>query len=155
MSDHPVCGGSVGFADFLLMPQPPLLCEQKKALEEFVAARGTPTGPWVALLRSPEVMTRARALSDYLRFKSVLPHDGPPVDAAVRVERPLSTRSERRAETRHCEGDRGGPAPGAHGARTRKSFTTFAWNCIEIKVSATPLMLGQRQNSVSKRLSTR
>ena len=47
--------------------------EQKKALAEFVAARGQPTGPWVALLRSPEVMSRARALSDYLRFKSVLP----------------------------------------------------------------------------------
>ena len=29
--------------------------DQKKALEEFVAARGTPTGPWVALLRSPDV----------------------------------------------------------------------------------------------------
>ena len=47
-------------------------CESK-ALEDFLAARGTPTGPWVALLRSPDVMTRARALSDYLRFKSVLP----------------------------------------------------------------------------------
>ena len=55
------------------IPADKMTNDQKKALEEFVAARGTPTGPWVALLRSPDVMTRARALSDYLRFKSVLP----------------------------------------------------------------------------------
>ena len=46
---------------------------QKKAAAEFTAARGNLTGPWVALLRSPEVVNRARALSDYLRFNSVLP----------------------------------------------------------------------------------
>src|SRR6266850_356580 len=55
------------------IPADKMTNDQKKALEEFLAARGTPTGPWVALLRSPDVMTRARALSDYLRFKSVLP----------------------------------------------------------------------------------
>jgi len=47
---------------------------QKKAIEEFKAARGNEvTGPFVPLLRSPEVMTRARAMGDYLRFKSALP----------------------------------------------------------------------------------
>jgi 4-carboxymuconolactone decarboxylase len=46
---------------------------QKQAVAEFTAARGTLSGPWVALLRSPEVVNRARGLSDYLRFKSVLP----------------------------------------------------------------------------------
>jgi 4-carboxymuconolactone decarboxylase len=46
---------------------------QTRALEDFVAARGAPTGPWVVLLRSPELMTRTRGLSDYLRFESVLP----------------------------------------------------------------------------------
>jgi 4-carboxymuconolactone decarboxylase len=55
------------------IPADKMTSEQKKALEDFLAARGTPTGPWVAMLRSPEVMTRARGLSDYLRFKSVLP----------------------------------------------------------------------------------
>jgi len=55
------------------IPADKMTNDQKKALEDFLAARGTPTGPWVALLRSPDVMTRARALSDYLRFKSVLP----------------------------------------------------------------------------------
>ena len=46
---------------------------QTKALADFVAARGQPTGPWIALLRSPELMTRTRGLSDYLRFESVVP----------------------------------------------------------------------------------
>jgi 4-carboxymuconolactone decarboxylase len=47
--------------------------EQAQALADFVAARGQPTGPWIALLRSPELMKRTRGLSDYLRFESVLP----------------------------------------------------------------------------------
>ena len=47
---------------------------QKKAIEEFRAARKTGiSGPFVPLLRSPEVMNRARAMGDYLRFNSVLP----------------------------------------------------------------------------------
>ena len=47
---------------------------QKKAAEEFAAGRGTPVfGPFVPLLRSPEVMLRAKAMGDYLRFKNSLP----------------------------------------------------------------------------------
>jgi len=47
---------------------------QKKAAEEFAAGRGTPVfGPFVPLLRSPEVMLRTKAMGDYLRFRSVLP----------------------------------------------------------------------------------
>ena len=47
---------------------------QKKAAEEFAAGRGMKVfGPFVPLLRSPEVMLRAKAMGDYLRFKSVLP----------------------------------------------------------------------------------
>src|SRR5215470_5989035 len=47
---------------------------QKKAAEEFQAGRGTPVfGPFIPLLRSPEVMLRAKAMGDYLRYKSVLP----------------------------------------------------------------------------------
>jgi 4-carboxymuconolactone decarboxylase len=58
---------------------PPLPAEalteaQKKAVAEFKTARGAdPTGPFLAMLRSPDVMTRARAMGDYLRFNSVLP----------------------------------------------------------------------------------
>jgi 4-carboxymuconolactone decarboxylase len=55
------------------IPAEQLTDAQREALAEFVAARGEPTGPWIVMLRSPEVMTRARALSDYLRFESVMP----------------------------------------------------------------------------------
>ena len=48
--------------------------EQKRAVDEFKAARSAEiSGPFVPLLRSPEVMTRARAMGDYLRFRSALP----------------------------------------------------------------------------------
>src|SRR5437868_4190189 len=47
---------------------------QRKAIDDFKAARSADvSGPFVPLLRSPEVMTRARAMGDYLRFKSALP----------------------------------------------------------------------------------
>lgn len=46
---------------------------QKKAVAEFEAARGTMSGPWAVILRSPEMVNRARGLSDYLRFNSSLP----------------------------------------------------------------------------------
>jgi 4-carboxymuconolactone decarboxylase len=46
---------------------------QKKAAAEFEEARGTLSGPWAVILRSPEMVNRARSLSDYLRFKSSLP----------------------------------------------------------------------------------
>src|SRR5712672_3276146 len=56
------------------IPADKLTPEQKKASDEFAAERKTPVfGPFVPLLRSPEVMLRARAMGDYLRFKSVLP----------------------------------------------------------------------------------
>src|SRR5690349_18237840 len=47
---------------------------QKKAAAEFKAGRGAEVfGPFVPLLRSPEVMLRAKAMGDYLRFNSSLP----------------------------------------------------------------------------------
>ena len=47
---------------------------QKKAAEEFAGGRGYDVrGPFVPLIRSPEVMLRAKAMGDYLRFKSTLP----------------------------------------------------------------------------------
>jgi 4-carboxymuconolactone decarboxylase len=56
------------------IPADKLTDAQKKAVEEFKAARSADvTGPFVPLLRSPEVMNRARAMGDYLRFKSSLP----------------------------------------------------------------------------------
>jgi 4-carboxymuconolactone decarboxylase len=56
------------------IPAERMTAEQKAAVEEFKAARKADiSGPFVPLLRSPEVMNRARALGDYLRFRSVLP----------------------------------------------------------------------------------
>ena len=56
------------------IPADKLTDAQKKAIEEFKAARSADiSGPFVPLLRSPEVMTRARAMGDYLRFRSSLP----------------------------------------------------------------------------------
>jgi 4-carboxymuconolactone decarboxylase len=47
---------------------------QRKASAEFLAGRGTPVfGPFVPLLRSPEVMLRTKAMGDYLRFNSSIP----------------------------------------------------------------------------------
>jgi 4-carboxymuconolactone decarboxylase len=46
---------------------------QKKAAEEFAGGRGYDVrGPFVPLIRSPEVMLRAKAMGDHLRFKSTL-----------------------------------------------------------------------------------
>ena len=46
---------------------------QKKAAEAFSEGRGYAIrGPFVPLIRSPEVMLRAKAMGDYLRFKSTL-----------------------------------------------------------------------------------
>jgi 4-carboxymuconolactone decarboxylase len=55
------------------IPADKLTDAQKKAAAEFQAARGQITGPWAVLLRSPEMINRARGLSDYVRFKSSLP----------------------------------------------------------------------------------
>ena len=58
---------------------PPLAPEamneaQRQAVAALEAARGNGArGPWVPLLRSPEVLNRARAMGDYLRFASALP----------------------------------------------------------------------------------
>jgi 4-carboxymuconolactone decarboxylase len=50
-----------------------LTAEQAKAAAEFEAGRGTGVmGPFAVMLRSPEVMLRAKAMGDYLRFRNVL-----------------------------------------------------------------------------------
>ena len=47
---------------------------QRQAAEEFRRVRGVPVfGPFTPLLRSPELMLAARAMGDYLRYKSSLP----------------------------------------------------------------------------------
>ncbi len=56
------------------IPQDRLTETQRRAVDEFRAARNADvSGPFVPMLRSPEVMNRARAMGDYLRFRSTLP----------------------------------------------------------------------------------
>ncbi len=48
--------------------------EQQRAAEEFREGRGYAVhGPFAVMLRSPEVMLRAKAMGDYQRFRTVLP----------------------------------------------------------------------------------
>jgi 4-carboxymuconolactone decarboxylase len=48
--------------------------DQQKAAEAFQEGRGYAVhGPFAVMLRSPEVMLRAKAMGDYLRFRNVLP----------------------------------------------------------------------------------
>lgn len=50
--------------------------EQRDATAEFSAGRGyAPLGPFCVMLRSPEVMLRAKAMGDYLRYRNRLPKD--------------------------------------------------------------------------------
>jgi 4-carboxymuconolactone decarboxylase len=47
--------------------------EQKQAAAEFEAARKTPVfGPFELMMHSPQLMSRARAMGDYLRYRSAL-----------------------------------------------------------------------------------
>src|ERR1041385_8615895 len=68
-------GGPVSAQDRMPpIPADKLSDAQKKAVDEFKTARNADvSGPFVAMLRSPEVMTRARAMGDYLRFRTALP----------------------------------------------------------------------------------
>ena len=53
------------------IPVDKLTDAQKKAAAQFVEGRGYELrGPWVPLLRSPDMLLAAKRMSDYLRFKS-------------------------------------------------------------------------------------
>ena len=43
---------------------------QKQAVDDFVKARKAPiSGPWIPLMRSPELMNTTRMMGDYVRYK--------------------------------------------------------------------------------------
>jgi 4-carboxymuconolactone decarboxylase len=68
-------GGGRAIAQDRLPTIPPTKYDevQKKAAEEFLAARKVPVfGPFEPLMHSPEVMTVARQMGDYLRYKSAI-----------------------------------------------------------------------------------
>jgi 4-carboxymuconolactone decarboxylase len=55
------------------IPSSQLTPAQQQAVADFRTARKAElTGPFIPLLRSPEVMTRTRALGDYLRYQTRL-----------------------------------------------------------------------------------
>ena len=58
------------------IPEEQMTEAQREAVEEFNRARNTtrgPFGPFGPLLRSPEMLSRARNLGDHARFNTVLP----------------------------------------------------------------------------------
>jgi 4-carboxymuconolactone decarboxylase len=56
------------------IPEDQLTTQQVAAVDELREMRGIALrGPWIPLLRSPEVLSRARAMGDYLRYDSALP----------------------------------------------------------------------------------
>jgi len=56
------------------VPPEKLTAEHRAAMDGFKKARGVDVfGPFVPLLWSPELMTRASAMGDYLRYQSALP----------------------------------------------------------------------------------
>lgn len=69
-----LCAGPVNAQNRMPpIPAADLTPQQQQAAADFRAARNAElTGPFIPLLRSPEVMTRARALGDYLRYKTQL-----------------------------------------------------------------------------------
>ncbi|MEO9149922.1 MAG: carboxymuconolactone decarboxylase family protein [Burkholderiaceae bacterium] len=55
------------------IPPADYTAEQKQAASEFEAARKKPVfGPFEPLMHSPQVMNQARAMGDYLRYKSAI-----------------------------------------------------------------------------------
>jgi 4-carboxymuconolactone decarboxylase len=58
------------------IPEAQMTDAQRAAAQAFSAGRGYPIlGPFSVMLRSPEVMLRAKAMGDYLRYRNRLPKD--------------------------------------------------------------------------------
>ena len=57
------------------IPSEAMTQAQRDAVAEHERVRGVAItgGPWIPLMRSPEVLRRTRAMGDYLRFNSALP----------------------------------------------------------------------------------
>ena len=64
------------------IPDDHLSPEQRTAIETYTTARKEPdiSGPWIPLLRSPELLVRTQALGEYLRYRSVFP---PPLSELI------------------------------------------------------------------------
>ena len=121
------------------VPAEKMTAAQRAAVADFKAARSVDiSGPFIPLLRSPEVMNRARAMGDYLRYKSSLP---PRLSEFVilltarrwtqqyRVERAPGAAASRRSAGRHRR-RRGGGAPSrAAGRRRGSGLRAYGTSC--------------------------
>jgi 4-carboxymuconolactone decarboxylase len=67
------CLGAQAIAQDRMPPIPPekYTEAQKKAADQFLETRKTPVfGPFIPLMRSPELMLRSKEMGDYLRFRA-------------------------------------------------------------------------------------
>jgi 4-carboxymuconolactone decarboxylase len=68
-----VAGSALAQQRLPTIPPDQYIAEQKKAAEEFLAARKAPvSGPFQPMMHSPEVMSMARGMGDYLRYHSAI-----------------------------------------------------------------------------------
>ena len=68
-----ICSSALAQGRLPIVPPEKYSEEQKKAAEEFQAARKVPVfGPFEPLMYSPQVMNQARAMGDYLRYNSAI-----------------------------------------------------------------------------------
>ena len=68
-----VCGAALAQDRLPTIPPAQYTAEQKQAAADFEAARKVPVfGPFEPLMHSPQVMTLARSMGDYLRYKSAI-----------------------------------------------------------------------------------
>jgi 4-carboxymuconolactone decarboxylase len=66
-----IAAAQAGGGRLPILTPPQYSAAQKQAADEFRAVRNGPlSGPFEPMMYSPEVMTRARAMGDYLRYKS-------------------------------------------------------------------------------------
>jgi 4-carboxymuconolactone decarboxylase len=78
---HLMAGGLMSFGALVthagdrlpIIPPEQYTTEQKQAAADFEAARKVPVfGPFEPLMHSPKLMSQARAMGDYLRYKSAI-----------------------------------------------------------------------------------
>src|SRR5439155_3351230 len=68
-----ICSSALAQGRLPTVPPENYSDEQKKAAEEFQGARKVPVfGPFEPHMYSPQVMNQARAMGDYLRYKSAI-----------------------------------------------------------------------------------
>ena len=141
------------------IPAERMTAAQRAAVADFTAARSVDiSGPFIPLLRSPELMNRARALGDYLRYKSSLP---PRLSEFVILLTARRWTQQYEWNAHQAAALQGGlradiVAAVAEGAvpsgwpTTRTRSTPSGTSCRRARASATPPMRARSRSSVNK-----